>query len=257
MQTQQEPLTDTQYSFILDIIDDNRKRKYDLRHILDGIFWVNRTGTQWRNTSKEFPKWELLYYYFSKFKRLGIWEKISQSLVTHDRKLHDKNDSPSLVSIDSQSVKTIQFTSEEVGIDGNKKINGRKRHAIVDTLGNIFCVVVHAANYFDGTKGIEVWNKFISKIHTVKKVLADAGYKGQFTDHINKLEYEIEISSRPPTERGFVPVKKRWVVERTFSWFNFFRRLDKDFEKTVESSEAMIYIAQIQVLLNRNFKTAK
>ena len=178
-------------------------------------------------------------------------------LVILDRNREIKNDTPTLVSIDSQSIKTVQFTSKEVGVDGNKKINGRKRHVIVDTLGNIFCVMVHAANEFDGIKGIKVWDKFISKVDTVKKVLADGGYRGQFTDHVKKLEYEIEISSRPPTERGFVPVKKRWVVERTFSWFNFFRRLDKDHEKTVKSSETMIYIAQIQILLNRNFKLAK
>jgi len=237
------------------MLNDKRKRKHDLRRILDGIFWLNRTGRQWRNLSKEFPKWELVYYYFRKFKTSGVWEKISSFLVVHDRKIHNKNDEPSLVSIDSQSVKTTQFTSEEVGLDGNKKINGRKRHAIVDTLGNIFCVVVHAANHFDGIKGMEVWDKFTAKIHTVKKVLADAGYKGQFTVHVQKLKYEIDIASRPPTDRGFVPVKKRWVVERTFSWFNFFRRLDKDHEKTVQSSEAMIFIAQIQLLLNRNFKT--
>jgi putative transposase len=253
MQTQQEPLTDTQYSYIFSIIDDGRKRKYDLRRIIDAIFWINRTGCQWRNLSKEFPKWELVYYYFRKYKRTGLWEKISLSLVTHDRNLQDKKDTPSLVSIDSQSVKTVQFTNQDVGLDGNKKINGRKRHAIVDTLGNIFCVIVHAANHFDGIKGMDVWNKFTSTVDTVKKVLADAGYKGQFTAHVQGLNYEIEISSRPPTQRGFVPVKKRWVVERTFSWFNFYRRLDKDHEKTVQSSEAMIYIAQIQILLNRNF----
>ncbi len=104
--------------------------------------------------------------------------KINLTLVTLDRNLQDKTDTPSLVSIDYQSVKTVQFTNEEVGLDGNKKINGRKRHAIVDTLGNIFCLVVHAANHFDGIKGMAVWNKFTKTIHTVKKVLADAGYKG-------------------------------------------------------------------------------
>ena len=254
MVTQQESLTDTQYSLILGIFSDNRKRKYDLRHILDAIFWLNRTGCQWRNLDSKFPKWQLVYYYFNKFVKRGIWEQINLLLVKHDRQSHDKTDTPSLVSIDSQSVKTVQFTSDEVGLDGNKKINGRKRHIIVDTLGNIFCVVVHAANHFDGIKGIDVWGKFTKTVDTVKKVLADAGYKGQFTAHVEKLAYEIEISSRPPTQRGFVPIKKRWTVERTFSWFNFFRRLDKDHEKTVQSSEAMIYIAQIQMLLNRNCK---
>lgn len=257
MQTQQESLTDAQYSTIQSIIGCTRRRKYELRDILNAIFWLNRTGCQWRNLGKEFPKWQLVYYYFRKFKNNGTWEKINLYLVVQDRNLQSKADSPSLVSIDSQSVKSVQFMNESIGLDGNKKINGRKRHAIVDTLGNILHINVHAANYFDGTKGLEVWDKFMKKVDTVKKVLADAGYKGQFKEHIQKLGYEIEISSRPPTERGFVPVAKRWVVERTFSWFNFFRRLAKDYEKTVESSETMIYIAQIQILLNRNLSIAQ
>ena len=254
MQTQQEPLTDAQYSYILEIIDDDRKRKYDLRTILNAIFWICRTGSQWRNLSSEFPKWQIVYYYFRKYKLCGMWEKISIGLVIHERELLSKTDTPSLVSIDSQSVKTVQFVSQDVGLDGNKKINGRKRQAIVDSLGNIWCVLIHAANEYDGIKGIPTWDKFTEKINTVKKVLADGTYKGQFSNHVKGLGYEIEISSRPPTERGFVPIAKRWVVERTFSWFNYFRRLSKEYEKTVESSEAMIHIAQIQLLLNRNFK---
>lgn len=257
MQTQQESLTDAQYSFILEAVDVDRKRKYPLKQILEAVFWLNRTGCQWRNLSKEFPDWRIVYYYFRRFLKSGLWEKINGRLVISDRNKQHKSDNPTLVSIDSQSVKTVQFTSEEVGVDGNKKINGHKRHAVVDTSGNIFCMVVHAANDFDSVKGIEVRNKFISKIDTVKKVLAEAGYKGQFKAHIDNSECEIGISSRPPTERGFVPVKKRRVIERTFSWFNFFRRLDKDHEKTVKSSESMIYIAQIQILLNRNFKILK
>lgn len=257
MQIQQEPLTDAQYAVILSIIGDTRKRKYELKHILEAIFWVNRTGSQWRNLGKEYPKWQLVYYYFRKFVRTNIWGKINQYLVTLDRKEQGKEDTPSLVCIDSQTVKTPQFVSLEVGLDGNKKMNGRKRHAIVDTLGNIFCVLIHAANHFDGIKGMDAWDIFIQTVHTVKKVLADAGYKGQFTAHVGQQGYEIEIASRPPTQRGFVPVKKRWVVERTFSWFNFFRRLDKDREKTIQSSEAMIYIAQIQILLNRHFIKTK
>jgi putative transposase len=257
MQIQQEPLTDAQSSAILEIIGDIRKRKHDLKLIIEGIFWINRTGSQWRNLDSKFPKWQLVYYYFRKFVKDGSWQKINQKLVTIDRQKHSKSDTPTLVCIDSQSVKVPQFTLEAVGVDGNKKINGRKRHAIVDTLGNIFCVVVDAANHFDGIKGMIVWDIFTEKVQSVQKILADAGYKGPFTAHVEAQGYEIEIAARPPTERGFVPIAKRWVVERTFSWFNFFRRRDKDHEKTVQSSESMLYIAQIQILLNRHFKIAK
>ena len=257
MQTQQEPLTDAQYSFILEAINDTRKRKYDLKLIIEAVFWLNRTGCQWRNLSKEFPDWRIVYYYFRRFKFQGLWEKISLALVIYDRQQNGKTDTPSLVMIDSQSVKTVQFVSQETGIDGNKKINGRKRQAVVDTSGNIWCIFIHAANYYDGIKGIPTWDKFTDNVTTVKKILADGTYKGQFSDHVKEAGCEIEISSRPPTERGFVPVSKRWIVERTFSWFNYFRRLDKEYEKTIQSSEVMIYIAQIQLILNRNFKIAK
>lgn len=255
MQIQQEPLTDAQSAVILAIIGDTRKRKYDLILIVEAIFWINRTGSQWRNLDSKFPKWQLVYYYYRKFMKQGVWQQINELVVSFARNSQDKKDTPTLVCIDSQSVKVPQFIKEEVGLDGNKKINGRKRHAIVDSLGNIFCVLVHAANHYDGIKGMTVWDNFTQTVHSVKKVLADAGYKGQFTAHVQGQGYEIEIASRPPSERGFVPVKKRWVVERTFSWFNSFRRLDKDREKTTQSSEAMVYIAQIQILLNRHFKS--
>jgi transposase len=248
------PLTDAQSAVILGIIGDNRTRKYDLKVIVEAIFWINRTGSQWRNLDSKFPKWQIVYYYYRKFMKQGIWKKINDYMVQTDRNIQDKNGTPTLVCIDSQSVRVPQFIKQEVGLDGNKKINGRKRHALVDTLGNIFCVKVHAANHFDGVKGIDLWDTFTTEVKTVKKVLADAAYKGQFTIHVQANGYEIEIASRPPSERGFVPVKKRWVVERTFSWFNSFRRLDKDHEKTVQSAENMIYIAQIQILLNRNYR---
>jgi transposase len=254
MQVQFELLTDTQYSAICTILDISRKRKHDLREILNMIFYVNRTGCQWRNLRFVFPNWQIVYYYFRKFSKLGLWEKISQCLVQLDRNLVHKKDTPTLVCIDSQSVKSVPFSKEAIGLDGNKKVNGRKRHIIVDTLGNILCVVVHAANHFDGPAAISIWDKFTTLCQTVKKVLADAGYRGKFKAYLEGKGYEIEIASRPPSERGFVPIKKRWVVERTFSWFSFFRRLDKDHEKTVISSENMIYVAQIQILLNRNIK---
>jgi putative transposase len=253
MVIQQSPLTDAQSAVILEFLGDTRQRKYSLILIVEAIFWLNRTGCQWRNLDSKFPKWQLVYYYYRKWMKQGTWSQINAYLVTLDRQIQGKEDTPTLVCIDSQSVKVPQFIKQEVGIDGNKKINGRKRHAIVDTLGNIFCVVVHAANHFDGIKGRSVWDFFTQTVTTVKKVLADAGYKGLFTAHVQEQGYEIEIAARPPTERGFVPVKKRWVVERTFSWFNFFRRLDKDREKTTQSSETMVEIAQIQILLNRHF----
>ena len=142
--------------------------------------------------------------------------------------------------------------SEAKGIDGNKKVNGRKRHIVVDTLGLILGVVVSAANQADGQTGIKLLARCKEQLKRLKKILVDGVYIGAFAEFVtNDLGVEVEISSRPPTAKGFVPIKKRWVNERTFGWLNFYRRLDKDHEKTTKSSESMILIANVQIVLGR------
>ena len=127
--------TDSQWQILEEIIGDTRKRKYSLRIILNAIFWINNTGCQWRNLDSKYPVWQTVFYHFTKFKERGIWEQIQDSLVVSERKRQGKEASPSLVAIDSQSVKKVQFVSIETGIDGNKYFNGRKRTIIVDKLG--------------------------------------------------------------------------------------------------------------------------
>ena len=155
--------------------------------------------------------------------------------------------------IDSQSVKGGPFVGKDKGIDGNKRINGRKRHILTDTLGLVWGVVVHAANETDGKTASKVVEPLIGYMSRMKKILADAAYKQIFMDWVseNLLGVEVEISSKPPTTKGFVPVKWRWVVEQTFGRYNFFRRLDKDYEKTVESSEAWIIWQNCQTIIFR------
>jgi transposase len=253
MQTQYQRLSDPQWDIVQQYLPLQRKRYYDLRQIVDAIFWYLRLGSQWRNLPASFPKWQSVYYYFRKWQTNGVLERLNTELNKRERVRLGKPETPSLLSIDSQTVKIAPFISQAKGVDGNKKINGRKRHILTDTLGLIWSVVVQAANQTDGAMAARVVEPLQGYLHRMKKILADAAYKQRFTDWVytNLLGVELEISSAPPTSQGFVPVQWRWVTERTFGTFNFFRRLDKDHEKTPKSAEAWVLWQNCQIILNR------
>lgn len=245
-----KPLTDSQWQVIAEFLPLQRKRELDLRNVVNAIRWINETGCQWRNLPEPFPDWSAVYYYFRKWKHDGTLRKMNIGLNILRRAQVEKEPTPSLVCIDSQSVKLAPFVFEERGVDGNKKINGRKRQVLVDTLGLVWGVVVHAANGSDSVYGGVVIKEIKDVLQRVKKILVDKGYEGEFFEVAEKdVGVVPEVSSKPPTAKGFVPVKWRWVSERTFGWFNFFRRLSKDYEKTVESSETWILWANCQMIL--------
>lgn len=253
MQTRYERLTDLQWEIMKECLPIQRKRKHNLRDIVDAILWYLRVGGQWRNLPPDHPPYASVYYYFRGWKADGTLEKLNAHLNRRERKRIGKEETPSMLSIDTQSVKAAPFINEERGIDGNKRINGRKRHVMTDTLGLVWGVVVHAAHLADGSVAERVVAPLQGYLHRMKKVLADAAYKHTFMDWVeaNLLGVELEISSRPPTEKGFVPIRWRWVTERTFGTFNFFRRLDKDHEKTTKSAEAWVLWQNCQLILNR------
>lgn len=253
MQTQFEELTDAQWQVIKEILKDNRKRKHNLRDIVNGILEILRTGTQWRNLNHSKLSWQIIYYYFRRWKINGTLERLNSGLNAKERTRQNKEATSSLLCIDSQSIKSVPFVSQDKGIDGNKLINGRKRHLIVDTLGLVWGVVVHAADIHDGTKAHLLIEHCLGYLERMKKILVDDAYKKVFYDWVqsNIIGLEVEFASKPPTERGFVPVKWRWVNERTFGWLNFFRRHSKDYEKTTKSAEAWILWANCQIILNR------
>ena len=253
MQTQYKRLTDPQWEIMKECLPIQRKRKYDLRDIVDAILWYLRVGGQWRNLPESYPPYASVYYYFRVWKHNGTLEKLNHYLSQKERQRVGKEATPSLVSIDTPSVKAAPFVQEERGIDGNKRVNGRKRHVLTDTLGLVWGVVVHAANRADGATAQRVVAPLQGYLHRMKKILADAAYERTFLDWVqtNMLSVEVEISSRPPSQKGFVPVKWRWVTERSFGGFNFFRRLDKDHEKTTQSAEAWVLWQNCQVVINR------
>jgi transposase len=252
MVSQFQKLTDSQWEVIKNLFPEQKKCTLSLRTVLDAIFWLLRTGSQWRNLDSKFPKWTAVYHHFRKWKNDGRFEKMNKLLNEKERIRAKKEKTSSMVSIDSQSVKIAPLIEEDKGIDGGKRVNGRKRHIITDTMGLVWGVLVTAANLHDGKQGIVLFGQVKTQLKRLKKILADGTYKGSFEKFVGEVSQAVvEISSRPPTQRGFVPIKFRWTVERSFGWFNFFRRLSKDYEKTIESSVAWIFLANSKIILNR------
>lgn len=245
-------ITDSQWMLLKGILNDNRKRKHSLRDIFNAIFYLLKTGCQWRMLPGCFPKWELVYYYFAKWKNTGVIEQIHELLRDKIRTKAGREISPSLALIDSQSIKTTRLGGESRGIDGGKKINGRKRHIVTDTMGLLLAVVVHAANVHDSKGATDVIAMLKGRFERLVKIVADGGYRGELIEKTKiAFGWILEIVLRSDHSSQFVVIPKRWVVERTFAWFESYRRLSKDFEYLTDTSETMIQFAMIKLMLNR------
>ena len=211
-------LTDAQWAIIQTFVDTGRKIHKDLRMIVNCILKVTRTGTQWRNIDEKYGSWESIYYYFRKWTKNGVFDKIIAHLVEKERVRQGRNPQATAGAIDSQSVKKVGLISLDTGIDGGKLINGRKRHIVVDTLGLPLAIYVCAANIHDSVAGIELFPILDKTSKELKLIRADNAYKGNFIISAGWCGYTVEITQKPPTEKGFVPQTGRWQVERTFAW---------------------------------------
>jgi transposase len=252
MTKQFSKLTDPQWAAISPFFDLKRKRKHDLRQMMNIILWLLRTGCQWRNLPQEWPNWQAVYYYFVQWKQDGTFERINSALNQLDRKRVEKEAYPSVLSIDTQSVKLNPLICECRGIDANKRINGRKRQLVVDTQGRLWLAAVHPANQADGPAAISLIGDILWRVgERLEKVYGDQSYNGVFAKALAGWSIDFERASRPESIQGFVPVAKRWVVERTIAWTNFFRRIVKDYEYTLLSSVNWLYLANIQLMLQR------
>lgn len=245
-------LTDARWEILSEFCEDGRKRKHSLRTIIDAILYVVKTGCQWRYLPADFPKWQLVYYYFRKYETTGLIEIIHDCLRERVRLSKGKEASPSLGLVDSQSVKTASVTMEK-GIDGNKKVVGRKRFILTDTLGLILSIVIVAANVGERNGAEKLFNQARGKYPRLKKVLADQGFDGE--EYVAKIKrlfgFVFEIVEKVLGVGGFQVQPKRWIVERTFGWLVWNRRLVKDYEEKTEVSRAFIQLAMVRMMLKQ------
>ena len=232
-----------------------RPRRTDIRLVVNAIFYLTRTGIAWRYMPREYPPWQTVYGYFRRWRSSGVWEKIHEKLRIEVRVSEGRERQPSAAILDSQSVKTSNHGGLEQGHDAGKKVNGRKRHILVDTLGLILLVVIHRADVQDRDGAKLVLEALRHRFTRLRLIWADGGYSGALIEWVRSLRtrnrIELEIIKRSDTAKGFVVQRRRWVVERTFAWLGFHRRLSKDYEILPETSRTFIHVAMIRLMLKR------
>ncbi len=217
------------------------------KRIVDAILYVVKGGGPWRLLPHDFPSWKTVYDHFSRWNKRGVWESALDRLNAIQRQKSERAAAPSYGIIDSQSVKT-QYASEERGIDGGKKVKGRKRHIVVDILGNLLHVSVHAANGNDTVAGGPVMARAAEKHPSLRAFSADAGYRGTAVNFVDEtLGLVLHISTKIKDQWAVLP--KRWIVERTFAWLGQYRRLSKDYEILTGTAENMVRIAMLKKTL--------
>ncbi|MFD5559041.1 IS5 family transposase [Streptomyces sp. NPDC127068] len=229
-----------------------RPAELDLREIMNAILYVDRTGVQWRYLPHDFPHWNSVYGYFAKWQRDGVFVQLNGLLRELVRERDGRNTEPSACVIDAQSMKTstsVPATSQ--GTDNAKKIVGRKRSIVTDTLGLLLAVLVTAASVQDSNAGTLLLDRVAADHPAIRKTWVDGGYRKHLVEHAATLGIDMEITTRKPGSRGFTPIPKRWVVERTYGWLMLNRRLARDYETLPSRSEAMIHLAMSDLMARR------
>jgi putative transposase len=248
-------LTDAEFALIEPMLPPakrgGRRRTTVLREVLNAILYLLRTGCQWRMLPKEFPPRSTVYDYFRRFWQLGTWKHIWMTLLMAGREQAGKEASPTAAIIDSQSVKTTESGGIR-GYDAGKKVVGRKRHLLTDTLGLPLVLVIHAADIQDRDGLAQVCHRVRRRFPWLELVFADGGYQGdQAAAAAAQERLRLEIVKRPRDAEGFHLLPRRWVIERSFAWLGRNRRLAKDVETLIETSTAMAAVAIVQLLVRR------
>ena len=231
-----------------------RPRERDLREILNGIFYFLRAGCAWRLLPTEFGPWSTVHDYYRRWRRQGVWAQINHTLRRQVRQAAGQAPEPSAAILDSQSIKTGDQACAS-GYDAGKKIEGRKRHVVVDTLGLLLLVMVGPANVQDRDGARPLLQAVLQWCGSLRKIWADGGYAGALVEWFGTLTIPsgcvLEIVRRLEGQTGFYILPKRWIVERTLGWLVKSRRLARDYETLPASSEAIIYLVMIRLMLKR------
>lgn len=248
-------LTDEQWELIHHLFKPcpktGRPREHSYREILNGVFYVIRTSCQWRNLPTDLPPWSIVYTYYRNWILTGFWRTLHDYLRRKLRLANGRKAKPSAAILDSQTVKSTECNDAR-GYDAGKKINGSKRHLVVDTLGLVLLVVVTTANVQDRDAARGLITAVLQAFGTIKIIWADSGYAGQLVQWVRQqFRRCLDIVKPVPGTKGFHVQRKRWIVERTFGWLGRWRRLSKNYERKTDTAEAIVYISMTHLMLRR------
>jgi|SRR5215203_2543490 len=248
-------LSDRQWDCIKDLVPaakpGGRPRSLDMRQVVNAIFYLLTTGCQWRMLPHDYPKWQSVVYYFRLWRDDGTWRRIHDTVRAEVRRQAGRHKHATAGCLDSQSVKASAHRGVR-GYDSGKKVKGRKRHLLVDTLGLVITVVVTAASVSDPAGARQVFRRLGGAGKKLRRIWVDGTYRGQLLEWVAEhLWFILEPVLRPEGQKGFLVRPKRWIVERTFGWLTRCRRLSMDYEVLPASSEALIYLAMTRLMLRR------